>query len=324
VDLVATTSSRPAGRDRCGAPRFAAADRDGGGGVSEDIPQRDALRLQLTLIGGNDPPTRRLEVRWRNARGKMQQQWLGVREIDRAVSAILNVSQIGDTFIGAAPRVSDGGTARDVEHSWAVWADLDDAEALERVNEFTPAPSMIITTGSGGGHAWWQLNRPLPGPWAQRANRRLAKALGGDLAATDPARVLRPAGTRNYKHEPPRPVLCVHLELYAYTADQIVGRLPDDRSYKPRGAVALPGRPSGRSLDALARVVREATEGERNAACTGQAAAPASTSGRAGWTLKLRRHPSGMLRSPQGSPSWRQIGRSAPGLRRWRREHLEC
>jgi hypothetical protein len=232
--------------------------------MSEDIPQRDALRLQLAMIAGNDPPTSRLELRWRNARGKMARQFFGLRELDRATSAILNVSQIGDTFIGAAPRVRDGGTARDVEHSWTVWADLDDAEALERVNEFTPAPSIIITTGSGGGHAWWQLNRPLPGPWAQRANRRLAKALGGDLAATDPARVLRPAGTRNYKHEPPRPVVCVRLELDAYTADQVVGRLPDDRPYEPVAAVVLPGRPSSRSLDALAKVVREATEGERN------------------------------------------------------------
>jgi hypothetical protein len=232
--------------------------------VSEDIPQRDALRLQLAMIAGNDPSTSRLELRWRNARGKMARQFFGVREVDRATSAIQNVCQIGDTFIGAAPRVRDGGTARDVEHSWALWADLDDAEALERVHKFTPAPSMVITTGSGGGHAWWQLNRPLAGSWAQRANRRLAKALGGDLAATDPARVLRPAGTRNYKHEPPRPVVCVRLEFDAYKADQIVGRLPDDRSYKPPPAVVLPGRPSGRSLDALARVVREATDGERN------------------------------------------------------------
>ena len=232
--------------------------------MSEDIPQRDALRLQLAMIAGNDPPTRRLELRWRNARGKMARQFFGTRELDRATSAIQNVSQIGDTFIGAAPRVRDGGTARDVEHAWTLWADLDDAEALARASEFTPAPSIIITTGSGGGHGWWQLNRPLPGPWAQRANRRLARALGGDLAATDPARVLRPAGTRNYKHEPPRPVVCVRLELDAYTADQVVGRLPDDRSYRPVPSVVLPGRPSGRSLDALARVVREAAEGERN------------------------------------------------------------
>jgi hypothetical protein len=232
--------------------------------TSEEIPQDDALRLQLALIGGDEPPSSRIELRWRNARGRMNQQWLGVRELNRAVAAIKNLRQVGDTFIGAAPRVRDGGTARDVERCWALWADLDDRGALDRLGEFKPAPSIVIETGSGGGHAWWQLHEALSGAWVQRANRRLAKALGGDPAATDPARVLRPAGTLNYKHEPPRAVVCVRLELDAYTADQIVGHLPDDRSYQRTAPVVLPGRPSGRSLDALARVVREAPEHHRN------------------------------------------------------------
>lgn len=247
-------------------------DADGAGGApAEDaahsIPQVDALRLQLAMIAGNEPPTSRLELRWRNRRGGMSRQFIGVRELERAVSATRNLAQIGDVFVGAAPRVRDGGKARDVERVWCLWADLDSREALERAHEFKPAPSIIIETGSGGGHAYWQLNRPLTGPWAQRANRRLAKALGGDIAATDPARVLRPAHTLNHKHEPPRPVECVRLELDAYVAGDVVGRLPDDRSYKPTPVAELPmgnSRPSGRSLDALARVVREAAEGDRN------------------------------------------------------------
>ena len=290
--------------------------------MSEDIPQRDALRLQLAMIAGNDPPNRRLELRWRNARGKMARQFFGLRELDRATSAILNVSQIGDTFIGAAPRVRDGGTARDVEHSWTLWADLDDAEALDRVNEFTPAPSIIITTGSGGGHAWWQLNRPLPGPWAKRANRRLATALGGDLAATDPARVLRPAGTRNYKHEPPRRACVSNSASTPPTRSSAVSPTIVHMSAWPPWCCPADRRavPSTRSPESC----EKPPKANATASSTGQVAAPANTSERERSTPKPRPQRSEMPRSLRGSLSWRSIARSSRASRRWRHDRLDC
>ena len=48
-------------------------------------------------------------------------------------------------------------------------------------------------------------------PELERANRRLAHALGGDLASVDAARILRPPATRNHKHSPPTRVQLVEL-----------------------------------------------------------------------------------------------------------------
>jgi hypothetical protein len=50
----------------------------------------------------------------------------------------------------------------------------------------------------------------------ESANRRLAHLLGGDPACTDAARILRPAGTLNYKHAPPAAV-----ELVGYAPDLV-------------------------------------------------------------------------------------------------------
>ncbi len=67
----------------------------------------------------------------------------------------------------------------------------------------------------------------------QRANRRLAFALGADVASAEAARILRPPGTVNHKHHSPAPVL---LETCAperrYALHELVGPLadpPDDR-----------------------------------------------------------------------------------------------
>jgi hypothetical protein len=226
-----------------------------------EISQDHALALQLALIAGSEAAQSRLEIRWRNASGRMRQQWHGVRELDRTARAIRNLCRLGDTYVGAAPRVRVGGKGRDVERVHCLWVDLDTAETLAQLTRFEPEPSLVIETGSGGGHAYWQLREPLSGEWAQRANRRLVKALNGDAAATDPARVLRPAGTLNYKHSPPRPVVCVLLEPKAYVAAEIVGGLADDRRYvSVKTTPALAEWSSGPDgLSGLLRMVREST-----------------------------------------------------------------
>jgi hypothetical protein len=60
------------------------------------------------------------------------------------------------------------------------------------------------------------------------ANRRLAYALGADLASADAARILRVPGTLSHKHQPPTPVDAIRLdpERRVHAAD-VVGSLPD-------------------------------------------------------------------------------------------------
>jgi hypothetical protein len=61
------------------------------------------------------------------------------------------------------------------------------------------------------------------------------------MVSAEPARVLRPPGTRNHKHDPPAPVECMRLELDSYHAREIVGELPDPPERRP--AVATAPRP---------------------------------------------------------------------------------
>ena len=62
----------------------------------------------------------------------------------------------------------------------------------------------MIASGSGSNcHAYWPLTEPLARDELERANRRLAHALGADPASADAARILRVPGTLSHKHDPP-------------------------------------------------------------------------------------------------------------------------
>lgn len=131
---------------------------------------------------------------------------------------------------------------------------------------FTPPPSIIVRSGSGGNlHAYWALREPIPATWARRANRRLVLTLGADRVATDAARLLRPVGSFNHKRSPPVPVVCVRLETDVFTITEVVGGGPDSREYV---AAEPPTRSLCRvgpgTLEGLARTVREARPGSRN------------------------------------------------------------
>src|SRR5829696_6953067 len=98
---------------------------------------------------------------------------------------------------------------------------------------------MVIASGNGQ-HAYWSLWPPVGPAEAERANRRLAHALGADMQATDAARILRPPGTFNFKTGRPVPVTVERLEPEVYTVEQVVGELRDpeperSRSVSPMG-----------------------------------------------------------------------------------------
>jgi hypothetical protein len=125
----------------------------------------------------------------------------------------------------------------------------------------------VIRTGSDASvHAYWPLRVPLGAQWGVRANRRLATALGSDIAATDAARILRPAGTLNHKHAPPRDVVCTRLETDVFTFAEVVGRLPDDRPYGTQPITRPATTTPANALEALSNVVRAAAVGNRNRA----------------------------------------------------------
>ncbi|SHL00475.1 Uncharcterized protein, DUF927 family [Alicyclobacillus tolerans] len=123
-------------------------------------------------------------------------------------------------YAGVCPRVKASGTAADVTHIPGAWLDLDDhgsperlSDGLERLKLFTSmgcTPTLIVQSGGGGGkHIYFRYPEPLDRDEGVALNRRLARLLCADAAATDAARVLRIPGTWHTKGDP---VLCEIVE----------------------------------------------------------------------------------------------------------------
>jgi hypothetical protein len=92
----------------------------------------------------------------------------------------------------------------------AAWVEIDlgkpyttIAEIIAALDDARLEPDLCVATG-GGLHAYFLLDEPTTDFGALEAvNRGLMRAVGKD-AAIDASRVLRLAGTINYKYDPPR------------------------------------------------------------------------------------------------------------------------
>jgi hypothetical protein len=231
-----------------------------------------AITAQLAAIVGREPASSFVEVRPLAPGGGAAhgRAFVPVARPGEVARLVDELAPHANVLLGAAPRTRRGdGTAASIARVWCLWADIDDREALERARTFRPFPALVIFTGSGGAHLWWPLRSPLSPQDAHRANRRLALALGADMAATDAARVLRPVGSLNHKHTPPRRVECAWLSGETFDAREVVGQLADPpspvRSPLAPARTRLVGDP-GAILGGLVRVVATARTGGRNAA----------------------------------------------------------
>ena len=128
-------------------------------------------------------------------------------------------------YIAVATRRDDAsGKLENCQHLGAVFVDVDfkvtpEPAARARLAQFPFSPSAVVRSG-GGLHVYWFLREPLDLTadgerlHAKQLLRRLAGTLGADLAAAEPARVLRLPGTFNHKPEygAARPVVLESLE----------------------------------------------------------------------------------------------------------------
>jgi hypothetical protein len=145
-----------------------------------------------------------------------------------------------DLYFGVAARQDpSNGTLENCTQLWALFVDIDfktstAAEARQRLDEFPLPPSIVVESG-GGLHPYWWLQQPVEVPQERdriyRALRSLARAVGGDPAAAEPARILRIPGTWNRKYTPARPVrlIAFHPER-RYRLDE----LPDEPDAQAR------------------------------------------------------------------------------------------
>src|SRR4051812_42525335 len=118
-----------------------------------------------------------------------------------------------DVYVGCAPRTRRYGGRDAVERAYVLWADCDGEAAVAALERFEPAPAIVVASGTGPNcHAYWPLSEPLARDELERANRRLAHALGADPASADAARILRVPGTRSHTHHPPTAVDAIRLD----------------------------------------------------------------------------------------------------------------
>ncbi len=186
-----------------------------------------------------------------------------------------------NVYFGVYGRVEKSGKAKSCNATKALWADYDaDMEGLtvaERAEKIMtaikrvdlPDPSILVSSGNGI-HAYWLLNE------RQRdvtdILRAIAGATGGDLRATDRARIMRLPGTFNVKD---RPLRCEILQAdYSLIYDIRLFRdklrdymgAADKKPIRVRGNVELVNDILGIEPDrhCIKAILRGVPEGERN------------------------------------------------------------
>jgi hypothetical protein len=193
------------------------------------------------MLYGTEPATSFAEIRHtRHGRG-MGQVFLGVREVEMWARTVEKLSGTGDVYVGVGPRTERNGTRDSVARLHVLWADIDTDDAIATLRTFEPAPSAVIWSGTPGhAQAYWALLDAVGPDEAERANRRIAHAIGADMKSTDAARILRPPGTFNYKRESPQPVRPARLDAEVFDYDVVVGNLADPPARQDRQRVELP------------------------------------------------------------------------------------
>ena len=188
---------------------------------------RKQLVVHVRALFSGAGPGELVELRWRRP-GGMGQRFYRPRQLGALYRSVGWLAGETDVYLGVAPRRRRAGGREAVAPARVLWVDCDTREASQALEEFSPAPSIVVASGGGDGHrhAYWLLSRPLGLGELERANRALAHALGADPACVDAARVLRPAGTNNFKHDPPRPVCLESVHRRRRPVEEILAGLP--------------------------------------------------------------------------------------------------
>jgi LAGLIDADG-like domain len=155
-----------------------------------------------------------------------------------------------EAFVGVAPRVRPRGNKDAVPATRFLWIDVDQPGQLPALWAFLaerPSHLLIESGGSGGAHAYWKLDQPLTAAHAdkatgelvdpiERAHLRIIHRLGvgddgkpnvADVACKERARVMRVAGTINYKTGQYARIVEADFQLPGYPLEELVGDLPD-------------------------------------------------------------------------------------------------
>lgn len=169
-----------------------------------------------------------VEVRFRVGSG-MDRRFFDVAGRDGVVEEVVSLADRTDVFVGVVPRRRRGGGRADlVQVAGVAWVDCDSDESVAAVAAFRPRPTMQVASGSARHrHAYWALRDAVVLHVVEDLNRPLASELGADARCSDAPRILRPAGSANWKSGRPTAVRLIALEEQrSVDVAELAGRLP--------------------------------------------------------------------------------------------------
>lgn len=211
-----------------------------------------ALDRYLRTLAGPAPGARLLEIRFALRYRDMGRLFIAAHSAPGASRLIRRLAARTDVYVGVCLRTRRAGGRDAIDRSHLAFVEIDTTDALDRLRDFQHPATMIVSSGSAGhAHAYYTLSAPVAVPELERANRRLAHALGGDLASVDAARILRPPSSWNHKHSPPTPVELIELDpARRYALDQLVDGL-DDPPGQPATSATRTRRTGRTEIDTL-------------------------------------------------------------------------
>ena len=210
------------------------------------------LANYLHVLAGPAPGARLLELRFALRHRRMGRVFIAAHNEAGASRLIQRVALRTDVYVGVCLRSRRAGGRDAINRAHLAFVEIDAPDSLNRLRDFPHRPSMVVASGSAGhAHAYFALSAPVTVAELERANRRLAHALGGDLASVDAARILRPPSSWNHKHSPPTRVELIELDQARhYDVDALVDRL-DDPPARPRDAAIRGRRTTRTEIDRL-------------------------------------------------------------------------
>ena len=159
-------------------------------------------------------------------------RYFEIGSLESAAKFAAKQSNVYDVYMGVLPRyckaeVGKAGTDAHVDTAAWLWCDIDRGDASdEDMIEFLgqkqtrmPRPRMVVLSGSGGAHLYWQLTTPHTMPEMEERKafsallRRLVLQVGfgpsnlhADKSCCNPSRILRVPNTYNHKRDTPAKV----------------------------------------------------------------------------------------------------------------------
>ncbi|MBJ7331465.1 MAG: hypothetical protein JHC95_16350 [Solirubrobacteraceae bacterium] len=219
------------------------------------LTRHETVLRFLSALAGDAAADELVELRYRLDEGHgMGQVFYRPSQLRGLATRAIALGRRTDVYVGCAPRTRRYGGRDAVHHAHALWVDCDGDDAVAALRAFEPKPAIIIGSGSGSNcHAYWPLAAPLERDEVERANRRLAHAIGADPASADAARILRVPATWSHKHQPPTPVSALVLDTERrLAASEVVGGLPDPSQVRREAPQVITPRDRDDPLQSIA------------------------------------------------------------------------